>query len=91
MTASLETITGWVKQAHARGYRWLIVACDTYDHTNYPLELMDEEDFWQAYEKHSGPNMTQVDEVYDLSMDLDYQLKERRAMHLPPRVKGLTL
>jgi predicted heme/steroid binding protein len=94
MTATLATISSWVRQGVAEGSRWVIIVCDRYDYTNYPLYVAEDGDFYQVYDSHNGPNMTSVDEVYDLKLDIEAQLKQHRALHLPEREMegpGLTL
>ena len=83
MAADMKAIQSWVEEAAAEGARWLIVACDTFDHEDYPVAVNPDEDFWEKYDHYNGKNMQRIMEVYDLEMDLSEQLKEFRAMHLP--------
>lgn len=79
MTASRRNIEDWLDEGKAKGAARVIIACDTWDHDNYPVFVMPGE---SAAEKASGlGNMQAVDEVYDLSRDISVQLMERRAEH----------
>jgi Lar family restriction alleviation protein len=82
MAATQEDIRGWLKRASANT-TYMLVVCDTYDWSDYPVYVVGDEDVRKKYEGFNGKNMQQVMEVYDLSMDLEKQLAEHRAMHLP--------
>lgn len=81
MTATKTDIIGWLEKAQQMGATHLIVAVDTYNYDNYPVYVMPDEDVKEEYDKFNGKNMQSVDEVYNLSMDIEFQLTERRAFH----------
>lgn len=83
MTATFQDVERWVREAERKKAAFLIVAVDRFDHENYPIYVMPGEDFWAKLP--NGDNMQGFDEVYDMSMDLDDQLAERRAYHPPKR------
>ena len=80
MTATREDIIGWLERAEEEDARWVIIAVDTWDYENYPIYVREDEDFWSRY---PTGNMQRVDEVYDMQMDMEAQLRERRANHPP--------
>ena len=84
MTASLRDITEWVKVAQEKGATHLIVACDTYDHDNYPVFVMPGENVQEKVDHYSGHNMQVVDEVYSFTgkYKVEDQLREHRVRHL---------
>lgn len=82
MTATRMDIEGWLERAKEEGATHLIVACDTSDHDNYPVFVMPGEDVHVEIAKRQGQNMQTIDEVYDMSMDIDAQLAEHRAWHV---------
>lgn len=89
MTATYTDIQGWLREAKRLNARWLIVGLDRFDHENYPMYVFAHQDIWHII-RHIGDNGTggmgdTYDEVYDLEMDIDAQLAEPRAVHLPPR------
>jgi hypothetical protein len=84
MTSRAE-IAVWFNSGVRHGATHLIVVCDTYDWSDYPVYVGPDEDFWERHDGHNGTNMQQVMEVYDLSMDMESQLAEHRAFHYPPR------
>jgi hypothetical protein len=84
MAASKSDIRGWFDDGVAQHASHMIVVCDTFDHTDFPI-FTAEENFWEAHDSHNGPNMTRVMEVYDLALDREAQIAESRAWHYPPR------
>jgi hypothetical protein len=89
MTANLNDIKGWLAQAEVEGARWLIVGRDNFDYGNYPIYVKADQDIWHIID-HLGDNGIggmgdSFDEVYDMEMDVNAQLAEWRARHLPPR------
>ena len=85
MTATLLDIKGYVARAQKEGAAYLIVACDTYDYENYPVFVKTDDEFWAEYRRIAGGSMQKVDEVYDLSLDILKQIRERRAFRPPAR------
>ena len=82
MTASLSDIKGWLERAKNEGATHLIIAVDTFDFDNYPVYVTEKENVEKEYERIISSSMQGVDEVYNLSMDINKQLKEHRAMHI---------
>lgn len=81
MTATIDDIKGWILRGVAQDATHVIIVHDTYDHDNYPVFVSEDEDIYEKAGKYKGQNMQVIDEVYDLSMDLDKQLDETRAFH----------
>lgn len=81
MGTSKETIRGWLQEAQRKGATHVIVVCDTFDHEDYPVSVMPNEDVHTVHAKHDGPNMQRVMEVYAMHLDLEAQLVEHRAFH----------
>lgn len=86
MTATRIDISLWFDDGKKDGYDYLIVAHDTFDHDNYPL-YAHEADFEKIYCGTIGKNMQACDEVYDLRMNKELQMNERRAFHYPKGFK----
>lgn len=82
MTATYDDITRWLESAKAQKATHLIVACDTFDHDNYPVYAFSKEECQEKVNKRKGQNMQTVDEVYDMSMDIEAQRAEHRAMNI---------
>lgn len=82
-------IQRWLTEAKRRGARYLIVGLDTFDYGNYPIYVMQDADFYEAYDavgSNGGGGMgDRVEEVYDMEMDIEAQLRESRSFHLPTR------
>ena len=82
MAATLPDIRDWVMDAKEQGATHLVVACDTYDWEDYPISVMPGDDLEKVIKSHDGPNLQKVMEVYNLSMDIESQLQEKRAWHV---------
>lgn len=81
MTATRGDIESWL-EGRGPDDAYMIVACDTYDHSDYPVFLLKDQDFWDIIQHYDS-----VHEVYDLSMPIDEQLNARRAWNPPPRLE----
>ena len=81
MIATREDIKHWLNEGKEDGATHIIVVCDTFNHYDYPLFVMPGENVRELAEQHDGPNMTKLMEVYSLSLDLESQLDEDRAVH----------
>ena len=82
-----DEIENWFDAGAGGGYKFLMVYCDTYDYSDYPVYVKSADTFW---EKHDDPmytakNMQKLVEVYDLSLDKETQMEERCAYHPPAR------
>lgn len=75
--ADLWTITRWVKTGYENGSTHVVVVCDTYDWTDYPIYVHPGEDINEVINRAG-----RVMEVYNMSMDMAAQLAERRAWHV---------
>ena len=84
MAASKEDIRGWFKRGIKENQTHMIVMCDTFDCDDYPVYISTKEGQdieKEVKEKLKGENMQKLMEVYDLSMDMESQLSERRSFH----------
>lgn len=82
MGTTRDDICRWFDAAKKSGATHMIVVCDTYDHEDYPVNIMSEDDVKAKYEYYNGKNMQRVMEVYAMHLDRETQLNERYAMHL---------
>lgn len=80
MTSKIQ-ISDWFDEGVKNSKEFMIVVCDTFDWTDYPVYCM-ESDFKTVYESHKI-NMQKVMEVYDLSMDKNDQLSQNVSMNIP--------
>ena len=80
MAATLEDVTGWFDYGVRTHARYLIVLCDTYDWTDYPVYCADQK---EAVNRIKSPgSMQKVMECYDLQADKVSQLRATRTMAL---------
>lgn len=72
-------IRRWLEQGKGQGATHMVVLCDTYDWSDYPVYVTSET---EARATIAAPGeMQKVMEVYRLDMDWDAQLNERRAFN----------
>jgi len=91
MGTSKTEILQWLEDAKKKGATHVIVVCDTFDHSDYPVLVMPGEDVKLAHSVYDGKNMQRVMEVYALHLDIETQLAEHRAFHFeypPPSSDG---
>lgn len=79
MATSREDIRQWLLRAQKSGASHVIVVCDTYDHEDYPINVMPDQNVHTIHDQYNGPNMQRVMEVYNFSLDIEAQLSENRA------------
>lgn len=83
MATDKKEIKQWLKEAKENKDKYLIIVCDTFDWEDYPVFCKTDKECIDEFERLDGNNMQKVMEVYDLSMDINLQLNEFRAKHLP--------
>lgn len=81
MAATKEDIRGWFKRGKESGATHMIVVCDTYDHEDYPVYVMQDENVREKAKQYNGQNMQSIMEVYSFKLDLEKQMAEYRAFH----------
>lgn len=81
MAATHNDIRNWLDRGIKDGATHVIIVCDTYDFEDYPVYVMPEQSAVEEYSRNHGTNMQKVMEVYNLSLDIDIQLSEHRAMN----------
>lgn len=84
MAATRLDIQRWFETGKKDGATHLIVACDTFDHSDYPVYIgdgQDGEDVHAKEEELRDKPMTRVVEVYSLSQDMESQLNQDRAFN----------
>lgn len=82
MSTSISEIRKWVTEA-PKGTSFVIIACDRFDHSDFPVYAGTPEKASSEIKRLNSADMTSVEEVYDLSMDLESQLSEPHAYHPP--------
>lgn len=84
MTATRQDIIEYLREGFAKGATHIIIACDTYDYSNYPVFVMPGQNSSKVIESITKQAMTSIDEVYNLSLDINKQLSEFRVRHEEP-------
>lgn len=81
MATTREDIKRWLKMGKKAGSTHLLVCVDTFDYSDYPVFVSPEENAREIYSQYNGPNMQKVMEVYNLSMDFEMQLNQKRSFN----------
>lgn len=82
MSATKQDIRDWLIQAKAMGATHLIVALDTFDYDNYPVYVKPGQIAADEVKKIQSEDMQRVDEVYNLSMNIEAQLSARHVWNI---------
>jgi len=82
MAATANDIRRWFDSGFAQEMPRMIVWCDTFDWSDYPEYTDLTGSALREYvAEENGKNMKQLMEVYDLNLDRESQMSERRAFH----------
>ena len=84
MATSREDISRWFDAGVAKGATHMIVACDSFDHDDYPIYVMPGENVRSRTDQVGKESMQRVMEVYALHLSKAAQLGEHRAFHYDP-------
>lgn len=86
MPTSKADIEAWIERARADDSRWMLVICDTFEGSDFPV-FYPESDLGGCLEHirkaQEGQSMERLMEVYDLKKPLQPQLDAKRAMEIP--------
>lgn len=82
MAATKLEIQGWLDKLYAEDHlTHMLVVCDTYDWSDYPVYVTNEQDVRAVVDAHKDLNMQKVMEVYSRTYSVEDQLAEYRAFH----------
>jgi hypothetical protein len=82
MAVSKSEIRRWIESGIKNGATHVIVVCDTFDHEDYPVYVMQNESVKDRVSYYQRASMQTIMEIYNLSMDVESQLNEYRAWHV---------
>ena len=78
-----QQIINWFKEGVNVGFSYLIVVCDTFGYENYPVYVATEDELHPTYDRYNGVEMQKVVEIYNLTSDMDAQLKQEQTFSVP--------
>lgn len=87
MAATLQDIQGWFDRGVEHDQAYMIVVCDNYDMTDYPVYVGKDEDVHAEMKRLNKASMQRIMEVYDFSIPKATQMAEHRAWHVPPKTQ----
>ena len=73
MATTIEDLKKWFEEGKEKGATHMIVVCDTFDWSDYPVYVMPGEDVGVELTKRNGENMAKVMEVYSFKKTFDGQ------------------
>ena len=74
MRTSKDDIREWFKSGVRQEATHLVVICDTFDYTDYPVYILPGQDARKKVFDRDGKNMEKIMEVFDLSKDVEEQI-----------------
>jgi len=80
MSASRNDIKKWLDEGKEKGATHVLIALDTWDYENYPVYIMPNENAREKVNEY-GKSQDRIDEVYNLSMNIEEQLNAVRVMN----------
>ena len=81
MATTREDIRAWLERGKTEGATHMIVACDTFDHEDYPVFVKPGQDVRKVYAEYNGPQMQRVMECYSYAMPLEEQISAGRVFN----------
>lgn len=82
MGTTPDDIRSWLEAGKKQKATHVIIACDTFDWEDYPVYVKKTEKIEEVIAKYDKVNMQKVMEVYNLSMDIETQIKSGRAYNI---------
>lgn len=74
MGTTRETLSRWFDSGVENGDAGMIILCDTFEYSDYPVYVRDRQDFDEKLKEQEAKSMTRVMETYDLVADKDKQM-----------------
>jgi len=81
-TTSIYKIKEWLLKGMNKGAKYVIIATDTFDHSDYPIYCYTRREVIEEIAKVKTAKMQKIMEVYNLLQDITAQLSEYRAYHI---------
>lgn len=77
-----DDIRYWLDEAKRKGATHMIVVCDDYNYYDYPVHVDATQSASAVVADYNTRSMQRVMECYNLALDIEAQLNERRAFHV---------
>jgi hypothetical protein len=81
MAATKQEIKNWVEQGKEEECTHVIIAVDTWDHTDYPIFIKKGANV-QDKIKYYETSQDRIMEIYNMNMDLETQLNQNRCYNI---------
>ncbi len=69
MAASRADVDRWIREAKCKKFKYIISVCDTYDHDDYPVYCINEQELLEKYKESDGKNMQRINEIIRIDPD----------------------
>lgn len=76
---TLQDLKSWFARGVATGNTHMIVVCDTFDYSDFPVYVNGDANVARHREQElANEGMNKIMEVYDLRQPMDFQMAQRR-------------
>jgi hypothetical protein len=82
MAATKDRIQLWFREGLSKDAHHMLVITDTYEYDDYPVYVMKNEDTKKKIKEIRENESQVVQAIFDLSLDMQEQLKEKRPYHV---------
>jgi thiaminase len=76
--ASREDIKRYLEKGKKNGAKYMLMVCDTFSFEDYPVYVKENEKLVDIINKYDDKNMQEIQEIYNLEMDIDIKLNKDR-------------
>jgi dCMP deaminase len=78
MATTINEIREWLGRYDKSEYSHVLIVCDSFDYEDYPVAVKIGEDIASKIAEYTNKNMQRIMEVYNLSMDIEEQIKSKK-------------
>ena len=82
MAVAKNRVQLWFKEGQSKNAHHMLIMRDTYEYEDYPVYVLKNEDTKKKIRELRENDNQVVQAIFDLSLDMDSQLEERRAYHV---------
>jgi hypothetical protein len=82
MATTSNEIRTWLNRGMDEEATHVIVVTDTFNYEDYPYFVKSGENIKEIIEQYEKSSLTRITEIYNMSMDIEAQLNEKRTYNL---------
>lgn len=81
MGTTKNQLRQWFDEGVEQNAAYMIIVCDTFDYEDFPVYVAQDENVRERHSVETAKPMQKVMEVYNLGLDREQQMTERRAFN----------